>query len=240
MPNSTKGVRSGSSKRSDQRQNGNLDSPTRRDLSRRTTDEPKDPFHVLGRSSAVLRQLARLAQYCEAFTDDIQAVEDACGTEIEKQDRIRILNETVETLTHSKSEEMEKLRLQNKGLLAEQAACQEAKKESLEIKEKLKAYYAKVDADRQEEGRQKVQEEKAKFEEEAKKKVEEWKNKHAKLSGTNMELVKRCSVAEENLKTKKTRHNRELKGLEDENEKLKEERDKIKSEFPIEGKSMEY
>ena len=251
MPNSTNGVRSRLSKRSEHRKDKDLDSPTLQDLSRHDTTESENAIAVLGYSSGSLQRLAELARYFETFTRDIQVVEDEYEAELEQETKIRRLSETVEILTNSKSGELEKLRHENSKLLAEQAACQEAKKESREITEKLKAQYAKADTDRQEASKKKTQDEKielnkqlktkvAEIEKDNKQKAEEFKRSHAKLSEKNVELVKRCSEAEEKLEMKKTRHHRAIRSLEDENQRLTEDLEKIKSDYPAEGKSVEY
>ena len=248
MPNSTNGVRNRVTKRSEQRRDQDLESPTRPDISRRENEEPDV---VLGHSSTSLQRLASVARFFESYTRDIQVVEHAYEVEMERENKIRTLHETVQTLTHSKSEEVEKLRQENQKLLAEQAACQKVEKESREIIEKLEIQSAKADAERQEKSKQKLQEkmveldkafkiEKAKIEKEAKQKAEESKKTKAKLSEKNVELENRCSEAEKKLEMKKKGHKLALRGLENMNEKLTQDLEDIKSDFPIEGKSIEY
>ena len=251
MPNPTNGVRSGTLKRSDQKRDKDLSSPNSRDLSRRDTKEPENPIALLAHSSGAIQRLADVAQYFRSFTHDVKVVEEDYGDEIDNVTEIRRLKETVEVLTHSKSEEMERLRHQNEELLAEKRSYQEDKKQGLEMKEKLETHYALLDATRQEESKKKLQDEKiklhkqvntkkAEFEEEVKQKFREVEEKHVQLSATNAELKQRSLEAEEKLEKKKKIHTLTKNSLIDTNKNLSEQLTQVKAEFPIEGKPVEY
>ncbi len=253
MPTYTNGVRGGSSKSSDQKKDQELGSPNNLDLVRRNAQEPRNPLAVLAASGGPLQRIAEIVQFVSSpsLIQDINVIEDAYGTEIDREKRIRTLNEKLEILTHHKSEEVENLRDENKKLLAEREACQQERKESQEIEEKLKAQYAKADATRQEESKKILQEEKAKlykqvktkkaeFEEGMKQENRELKDDHSKLSATNGELQQRCLAAEEKLAQKKQRHARAEKGLEEENKKLAAELKHLQDQFPVMGQPIEY
>ena len=164
MPDLQNGVRGGSSKRSDRKNRREPASIDGHDASSRTIEETESPIDDLIYSSGALQRLADVAKYfVSSFTTDLRVVEDALRPEIETDKTIRSLNETLATLTHVKSEEMEELRLENQKLLAEQEACQQEQKRCLEIQEKLRSQHALTEAERQEESKQTLQEEKAKL-----------------------------------------------------------------------------
>lgn len=251
MPNTPNGVRRGSSRRSDHKRDQEPGSPNSNDLSHRNTEESQKSIAVLASSSEALQRLANLAQYFVSLTHDMQVVEDDYRAEIEKENEIRRLSDTVASLTFVKSEEMETLQHENKELLAEQEACRQEKEKCQETRKNLEAQNVKAEASRQEEYNQKLQEEnaklhkqfkkmKAELEEGVNKKIQEVKDKHAKLSATNVDLKQRCLEAEDKLERKKTRHARVEKGLEDENKKLTEELRQLQAQFPVERQLMEH
>lgn len=251
MPNTPNGVRRGSSRRLDHKRDQEPGSPNSNDLSRRNTEESQRSIAVLASSGEALQRLANLAQYFVSLTHDMQVVEDDYGAEIEKENEIRKLRDTVASLTFVKSEEMETLQHENKELLAEQQACRQEKEKCQEIRKNLEAQNVIAEASRQEEYNQRLQEEntklhkqfkktKAELEEGINKKIQEVKDKHAKLSATNVDLKQRCLEAEERLERKKTRHARAEKGLEEENKKLTEELRQLQAQFPVERQPMEH
>ena len=251
MPNTPNGVRGGSSRRSDSKKDQGPGSPNSHDLSRRDTEESQRSMAVLASSSGALQRLAYIAQYFVSLTPEIQVVEDAYGAEIEEENEIRKLKDTVASLTHIKSKEMETLQRENKELSAERQACLQEKENCQEIQERLKAQHTIAEANRQEESDKRLQEEKnklqkqfetkkAKLEDGINKKIQEMKDRLVKLSETNMELKQRCHEADEKLERKKTRHARAEKGLEDENKKLTEELKQLHAQFPVEKQPMEH
>ena len=251
MPNTPNGVRRGSSRRSDHKRDQEPGSPNSNDLSRRNTEESQKSIAVLASSGEALQRLANIAQYFVSLTSDMQVVEDNYGAEIEKENEIRKLSDTVASLTFVKSEEMETLQHENKELLAEREACRQEKEKCKETRKNLEAQNAIAEASRQEESNQRLQEEntkllkkfkkmKAELEEDINKKLQEVKDKNAKLSATNVDLKQCCLEAEEKLERKKTRHARVEKGLEDENKKLTEELRQLQAQFPVERQPMEH
>ena len=252
MSNSTNGARGGSSRRSDRKNNSESTSVNGHDDKRRTTEEPQKPVDVLAQSSGAIQRLADLAHFfLTSFTPDLQVVEGVLGPEIEKEKTIRTLRETVASLTHIKSEETISLQNENKQLLADREACQQEKKKYLKMQQKLEDQHALTEASRQKEIEHKLLDEKAKaeraltkkkaeLEDDHQKKVQESDKKILGLSAANVELKQRCLDAEEKLKTKKIRHARAQKSLEDENENLKEERKQLQAQFPVEGQPIEY
>lgn len=256
MPKHTNGVRSGSSKRrdvtSDQKKDQELRSLNSLDFSHGNTEGPETPAVVLASSNGALQRLADIAQYFESsFTHDINVVEGAYGTGIDRENEIQRLSQTLETLTYVKSEEMENLRHENKKLKAGQEACDLERKRCQKMQSELEARQAEAEADRQEEferrlrdGNAKLQKQmnvmKAEIETRSKEKVRELEGQKEQLSAINEKLKQRLSAAEEKLGTKKIRHARVEKSLEEENKKLTVELKQVKSEFPVEGQPVEY
>ena len=251
MPNPTNGVRDGPSKRPDQKKNPESSSPDSQGSSRRNIKGVQHSIDLLSHSNGALQRLAKISQLFESFTDDIQLVEDDYGAEIAKENTIRKLNETVESLAHAKSEEKEKLQQDNKRLMAERERYQEETKKALDIQRKVEDQHALAEASRKKESEQKLQEEKSKVNKALKAKKAELEDKYSKnfrdledkckeLSAANAELTQRYSEAEQTLETKKKRHARNKKNLEDENEKLKEALKQWQAQFPVEGGPIEY
>ena len=253
MPNPTNGVRGGSSKRSDHKKNLEASSFDSQGSSRRTIEEPQNSIDVLAHSSDALQRLANIAQYFGSppFTHDMQMVEDDYGAEISKENTIRKLKETVESLAHIKSEETDKLRQDYERLLDEREDCQQQKKKALEIQKKVEDQHALAEASRKKESEQKLQDEKAKLhniskakkvelEDEYSKKFRDLDEKCVKLSAANAKLEQRFSEAEQTLEKKKKRHAQARKFLEDENEKLNEALKQWQARFPVEGEPIKY
>ena len=253
MPNPpTNGVRGGPSKRSDQKKNPEPSSFDSQGSSRRNIEESQSAIDVLAHSSEALQSLADVAHFFGSSSTKraMRIVEADYGAEIAKETMIGKLTDTVETMAHAKSEETEKLRQDNKRLLAEQEDCRQEKKKSLEMQKKLEDQYTLEEASRKKEMQQKVQEEKAKvdkllktkkaeIEEEYKKKSRELDERLGNLSAANMELKQRCIEVEEKLETKKKKHDRLEKSLEDENKKLTEELKELQARFPVEEQAID-
>ena len=256
MPKRTNGVRGGSNKRrditSDEAKDQEPRSPNSLDLSHSNTDGAPNPAAVLASSNGALQRLAAIAQYFESsFGYDIKVVEGAYGTEIDKEDEIQRLKEALETLTLVKSEEMDNLRRENEELKAGQEACERERESCRTIETELEARHATAEADREDEYKRKLQDEKAKsqkamrvkkaeIEAESREEVEKLYKRIEELSITNKELEHRSSKIENKLEKKKTRHARVEKSLEEEIEKLTAELKQVKSDFPIDGQPVEY
>lgn len=251
MPNPTNGVRGGSSKRSDHKKNQEPGSFDSQSSSRRNIEEPRSPIDVLAHSSEALQRLASLALYFGSFTHDMQTAEDDYGAEIAKENTIRELKETVESLARVKSEKTEKLQQDYERLLNEQEEFQQKKKEYLEIQEKLAAQNAAAEVNRRKESEQNLLEEKTKFEktmkakkaeleEEYSRKLRDLNEKCVKLSAANAKLEQRCSEAKQTMRIMEKRHTRDQETLENKNEKLDEALKQWQAQFPVEGKPIEF
>ena len=252
MSNPPNGAHVAPSKRSDRKKNPEPSSVNSHDSSRRSIEEPQNSIGRLAYSSGAIRRLAGITQFFESdFTYDMQIVEETFGAEIERENKIRTLNETIDILTHRKTEETENLRHQNQELLAKQDACQQEQKKCQGIREKLEAKNVKAEAIRQKDSDQKLKEEKDKLhkqfkametqcEEKNNKKVRESDEKHVKLSATNAMLERRCSEAEDKLKKETKRFVRLEESQENENRELKEELKQLRAQFPVEGQPVEY
>lgn len=251
MPNTPNGVRGGQSKRSDQKKNQETASLNGHDLNRRNTEEPPNPVADIASSGGALQRLAEIAKYFSSFTYEMQAVEDVYGPEIEKENTIRKLTETVELLTHFKREETEKLRHENQELLAGREHCLQETKKCQEIREKLEAENAIAEAGRQKESERKVKEEitqlekalktrQSEYADEFSKKIRKVEDTLAKVSSMNTGLKKSYKEVEEKLKKEKKQYARLEKSLEGDNEQLTEELKLWKAQFPIGGQPVEY
>ena len=254
MPNSTNGVRGGSSKRSDQKKNLEPNSFDSQGSSRRNIEEPQNSIDILAHSSGALQRLAEIALYfgsSSSFTRDMQRVEDDYGAEIAKEKQIRELKEMVETVAHVKSEETKKLQQDYKGLLDEREDFQQEKENFQQEKKKYVEIQEKREASRKKESEQILKEEKAKNEKIVKAKKAELEDKYSrnfrdleekcgKLSAANAELQQRFSEAEQTLKINEKRHVRDQKTLEDENEKLDVALKQWQAQFPVEGEPIKY
>ena len=198
-----------------------------------------------------LQRLADIAQYFVSFTNDINVVEGAYGTEIDRENEIQRLSQALEELTYVKSEKMENLQRENEQLKAGQEACDQERERCHTMQSDLEARYEEAEADRLEEYKRKLQDEKAKLQKHmnvrkaeieagSKERVRELEGQKEQLSAINEKLKQRLSAAEEKLETKKIRHARVEKSLEEENKKLTVELKQVKSEFPVEGQPVEY
>ena len=92
MPDPTNGVRGGSSKHrdttSDQKKDQELGSFNSLDLRRGNTEGLQTPAAVLASSNGAPQRLAGIAQFFDSsFTYDINVVEGAYGTEMEKESK---------------------------------------------------------------------------------------------------------------------------------------------------------
>ena len=251
MPNPTNGVRGGSSKRSDQKKNPEPSSFDSQSSSHRTIEEPRNPIDVLAHSSEALQRLAHIAQFFASWTPDMQMVEDDYGAGIAKENTIRSLTETVESLTHAKREEKEKLQQEKIRVIAEREKYQEETKKALDIQKQVEDQHALAETRRKKESEQKLQDEKDKADKALKakkaeleggysKKLRDLDEKCVKLSAANAELEERRLEAEQTLETKKKRHAWTKKALEDENEKLNEALEQWQAQFPVEGRPIKY
>ena len=253
MSTPTNGVRGGPSKRPDQKKNLEHSSSNSQGSSRRNIEEPQSPIDILANSSWALQHLADIAQFfrSSSTTRAMQMVEDEYGPEIEKENKIRKLTETVASMAHAKSEETEKFRQDNERLISELENYEEETKKALDRQKKAEDQHALAEASRKKECEQKLQDEKdkankawrtkkAEIEGDCKKKVRELDEKLSKLSAEDVELKQRCKEGEEKLETKKIRHTRVEKSLEDENKKLTEELRQLQAQFPVEEKVIEY
>lgn len=256
MPKNTSGVRAESSKRrdviSDQKSHQELRSRNSLDFNHGNAEGPETPAFVLASSNGALQRLANIAQYFESsFNQDINVVEVAYGTGIDRENEIQRLGQALETLTYVKTEEMENLRHENEELKAGQEACDLERKKCKKMQSELEARYAKIEEDRQEDFERKQREvntklqkqmnaKKAEIETRSKEKVRELEGQKEQLSAIIEKLKQGLSAAEEKLETKKIRHARVENSLEEENKKLTVELKEVKSEFPIEGQPVEY
>lgn len=257
MPKRTNGVRGGSTKRGDitldETKDHELRSTNSLDPSHGSIEGPPHPAAaVLASSSGALQRLADIAQYLESsFNYDINMVEDSYGAEMGRENEIRRLNQALKTLTYVKNEEMDNFRRENEVLKAGYEACERERETCQTIQAELRARHSKAEADREEVYKQKLQDEKAKrqkyvktktaeIEAGSKEKVDDLEKRNEQLSATNEELEQRLSDSKKKLETKKTRHARMEKILEEDNKKLTAELKQIKSEFPVEWQPVEY
>lgn len=253
MPKRTKGVRDGSIKHrdmsSDEARDQELRRPNSPDLSQSIIDDSRTPAAILASSHGALQRLADIVQYFQSsFIYDISMIEEDYRTEIDRQKEIRRLNDTIETLTRMKNENMNKLRRENEELQVNQEASQKEKKTYQEMKEELKAQHITAEAEREKDYGQNLQDEKVKLhkilktkkaeiEAESEKRVNELKKQSEKLFKKNQELIQRLSKVESKLKQKKIRHVRVKKSLKKENKKLTAKLKNITSEFSVEKQS---
>ena len=192
----------------------------------------------------------------------MDAVESVYGVAIAQEKKIRSLNETLETVAHNKSDELEKLKAGEEARLQEIQRCKT-------IQAELTEQHKKGEAMREEEYKRKLQDEKDKLQDEKDKlqksvrvrkaEIENGINKKVQgledrvknlsaiktqleqqSSATEEELKQQLSAAEERLKNKKIKHARNERSLDDENKHLKEKLAQMKSEFPTEGQPVEY
>ncbi len=256
MPNHTNGPNGVSSQSRDASSNQKKQQDSRSInslVSRRgNTEESQTPTSILASTSGALERLAGIVKFFESsYSYDVNMVEGVYGMEMDREKEIQRLTVSLETLTHLKSAETENLRHENVELKAEQEACQEERKRCQMMQVELEARHAVAEASRKEEFERDLREEKAKLqkhvkvkkaeiEAESKQKVRELEKQNEKLSTTNQKLETLLSTANEKLDTKKIRHARERKALEEDNEKLGAELKQVKSEFPVEVQPAQY
>ncbi len=266
MPKNAHRVRNGSSQRRDftpdQLDDQNSRSPNGLDSGLGDVGEPQSPAAALASSTRALQRLVNIARYFESLTSDMDDVESVHGLGIAQEKKIRSLKETLETMAHNKSDKLEKLEAGEEVCLQKIQKCETMQAE-------LTEQHKKEEAMREEEYKWKLQDEKNKLQDErdklhksvrarkaeieagSRERVQGLENQVKKLSAikveleqqasaTEEELKQQLSAAEEKLKTKKTKHARMEKSLDDENKHLKEKLAQMKSEFPTEGKPVEY
>lgn len=253
MPNSTNGVRGGPSKRSDQKKNLESSSFDSQDPSRRDLEELRNSIDMIGNCSMAINRVADIAQLfiSSSFARDLQTIEDELGAEIAKENTIRELKQTVESLAHVKSEETKKLQQDYKRLTDEQVKCQRETEKALDMQKKVEGQLALAEASMKKESEHKLQDErtklqksvklkKAELEDEYSRKFQDLDEKCVKLSATNAELEKRCSKADQTLKVLQKRFERDQENLEDRNDKLNEALKQWEAQFPVKGEPVEY
>ena len=222
------------------------------ELSREYTNGAYDPAMALASSHGALQRLADIAQYLHSsFIYDISLVEGDYGEEIDREKKIRSLEDALNTLDHTKFEETEGLRRENEELKARQDACNQEREKFQTMKTDLEAANAEAEARREEEYQQMLLEEKARTQEQIEAKEVEiesgWSNKIAelektnrKLLTTNQELEKDVSQIQQKLEKKKKRYGRERSGLEEENRRLNIQLTQWETELPVEVQSVSY
>ncbi len=256
MPKRSNGFNGVPSKRREAASDQNTEKESRsnnsHDYSYVNDDELPNPTAIIATTSGALQRLANIAQYFESsFNHDVNVVEVAYREEMDREHEIRRLTESLETLTYVKSEEMENLRYENEKLRAEQEDCREERKRYLTMQAELEVQNAAAEIGREELYKRKLQEEKEKSQKQMKvkraeieagnkKKVQELEEHKEELAATNEDLKMLLSAAKGKLETKKTRHARERKTLEGENEKMYLELKQVKSEFPVEVQPVQY
>ena len=256
MPKDTNLSRNASAKRrskvSDQQNDHESRSLESHALGHGYSNGSQNPVVVLASSRDALQRLADIAQYLQSsFLSDIDVVEGDHGTDIDKENEIQRLNQAIETLTYSKSEEMENLKRELAGLKAGEEACRQETEKYKVMEAELQAEHAKAEEERKHEYDRKQQEDKikaqkqmkvkrAEMEAEIKQKVRELENENQDLSVQNKQLKQDLSAAQDKLKTKKTRHALEREALEDKLEKRTLELEQLKSEFPVKGQPVQF
>lgn len=207
---------------------------------------PKSADTLAG-SSRALQRLADVAHYFQtsaSLTDDVEEIEKACKGEIGKDKEIRRLQDVVATLTHTKTEETENLRLENEKLKEREALCENERAKCKALQAEVEARLATHKAKMEEEMNSKLREQKSRsqkqidnrkteIENNSKKQLQTLEDQIKELSAAKVELEGQLSEAKEKLEKKKTRHARLEKILEEENGKLRSELTYVKSEIPI-------
>ena len=247
MPRHTNGVRSGSSKRStsDQTREQESESVNGLDASHSGSEESQNPAAILASCNGPLQRLANIARYFElSFSQDITIVEGDYGPEMDRENEIQRLTGVVETLTHAKDERLEQVQRELKELKAGEEDCNR-KRETYQMRRtELEEQHTRKEAEREKEYKHKLQKSVkvkiAEIEAESKEKTQELQNQVTSLSATTKELKKSLLATEDKLDHKKKKHAREVASLENENEQLKVELQQVKSEFPVDGQSVQY
>ncbi len=246
MPRHTNGVRSGSSKRSTSNQTGEPDfRPVNSlDVSHSDSEEPQKAAARLASYNGSLQRLANIAQHLASFSQDIAIVEGEYGPEMDRENEIKRLNGVVETLTFARNEQLQDLQQEIEELRASEEDCNRERERFQTMRTELEEQHIQKEAEIEKEYKQKSQKlvraKIAEIEAVSKEKTEELQNQVTSLSATTKNLEQSLSTAEEKLKNKKIKHARVEKSLEEENEQLKVELKQVKSEFPVEGQSVQY
>lgn len=247
MPRHTNGVRSGSSKRStsDQPREQELRPVNGLDVSHSDSEEPQNSAAILASCKGPLQRLANIARYFElSFSQDISIVEGDYGPEMDREKEIQRLTGVVETLIYAKDERLEDLQHEIEELRASEEDCNQEREKYQTMRTELEEQHTLKEAERDKEYKHKLQKSVrakiAEIEAGSKEKTQELQNQVTSLSAKNEELEQSLSAAEEKLKSKKIKHDRVEKSLEGENEQLKAELRQLKSEFPVEGQSVQY
>jgi len=225
-------------------------------------DGGQDPAVVLASSRQVFQRLANLALYVESCYLDVDAVEEQYGTEIEKEVIIKRLKDVIEEITHSKSQELEKMKQENVKLKAGEDDCQKQAVRCRTMQAELQVQNDQAEQERESRYERKLQDErtraekqmkaeKSKMEAAIKEKVQKLEQESKKMLDHNDKLKKDLTAGQQKLEEKDISHTREVKGLEvehveknnglkDENARLTEELDKAKSEIPVEMQPVQY
>ena len=246
MPRHTNGIRSGSTKRSTSDQTGEPDSrPVNGiDVSHSDSEEPQKAAARLASCNGSLQRLANIARYLESFSQDIAVVEGDFGPEMDRENEIQRLTRVVETLTYARDERLEDVQQEIQELKANEEECNRERERYQTMRKELEEQHTQKEAEREKEYQQKLQKlvraKSAEIEARSKEKIQELENKIADLSAKNEKLEQSLSAAEEKLKTKKIKYDRLEKSREGEIEQLKVELRQWKSEFPVEGQSVQY
>lgn len=218
-------------------------------------DGGQDPAVVLASSRGAFQRLANLALYVESCYSDVDAVEKQHGTEIDKEVIIKRLKDAIEEITHSKSQELEKLKLENARLEAGEDDCQKQVVRCRTLQVETQVQNDKAEKERESRYERKLQDErtrvekqmkaeKSKMEAAIKEKVQKLEQESKEMLDHNDKLKKDLATTQQKLEEKDISHTREVKGLElehvenfnglkYENVRLTEELDKAKSEIPV-------
>lgn len=220
MPKNVKSLRGMSGKRKE-RQSNYIDDQEETaieniDPKNEHTREQHDAAVALASSHGALRRLADIAHYMNpSFVYDISIVEADYGGEIEREKEIRRLKEALSALTHSKCEETEQLRRENKKIKDEQEACDQQRTIYQTKREDLEAEHREAEARREEEYRKMTRDDKARtqkyitakeaeIEQEWARKFAEMEKRLGGLSTTNQDLRQTLSELQAKLERKKT------------------------------------
>ena len=223
----------------------------RSDSNRGYQNGDQHPASVLASLRGPLERLANIAKCVENFLPEMAAIEADYGGEIDRETEIEKLNHTVEKLTLSKGEELKSLERENASLKAGQEACRQEKEKFQTAQDELRSRSDKNDARREQEHKKRLEEDKiktqkhietktAELEAEIKAKVRDAQNESKKLRIENEDLKKSLSEVSEELKTENRKDALAFKGLEKECASLAKELEQVKSEFPVEGKPVDY
>ena len=245
-PNSSHGASTKRKEKGSERQREQEDMSDMRNGDTVSRPGPR-PAEALAASSPSLQRLASLALYIkDSIAQDIEEIEETHGEEMSKELQIRRLNETLETLVHTKSEETENLRREvdllrksEKDCKDERAKCQNMQADLQKLHDekeaKLEAETEKRRQGHHTKAQKQIETKKAELEADNRKKNEEMERQKAELIRARDELKMRLAASEEKLEKKKKNHARLENSLEEENQKLKQELEQVKAEFLIDA-----